>query len=239
MRSYTFVLVLLLISANARAIEPITVMVILDNNVPLIAKTRALDEINEMMVNTGLLGPGYAFIDADPNSNYTVNCGTGDHLYFIDCAQSSYYVAQGNINADLVIVVAPVVQHPEEPRTICGGVEEEGLLNLEHEFLINRMNYEHSWATVSNACFGLEKVFPASHEVGHLLYIEHEDFDDEYNKPVRHNHAATDEDKGTAVATKGDCRPQWTACNEWENRLSAKGAVFTGGGSAGDSDRAP
>lgn len=129
-------------------------------------------------------------------------------------------------DADIVIHVVPVVN-----ATVC-GVAPQQMFNRPQ---ISANNRPFGYMAVGVSCNIPGTFFTVSHEVAHLLSIEHRIGDDERDMPVKHNHAYTFPNSALKYMTAGgqsaDCGV--VGCSIMVNQLSDPTGSFPNGASLG------
>lgn len=216
---------LILISAQSIAIEPIKVLV---SRTTGVANTQALNmllQINSLMQKSNF--SGLQFVNASsPSYVGSTSCLGSNYAALLQCAEDTLDDARDQFNADIVIMLVPTLGS-----TTCGAVPDE-MINA---FYILPSNRHLAYAVVSNQCMLTNGLFPASHEILHLLSIEHKRSDPYTNRPAgaADNHAATNGTYATAGARPVDCLPN--GCTKFENIMSATDEKFSNGFSAGNS----
>jgi len=223
-----FLPILIVLSLDSHAIEPIKVLLaktssstVSPNDVRLM-----LSQLNGTMSMSGLASNDFhsaSFSNNNPEVHDVICPGT-DSVALNLCARSKLSGKRNEVNADIVLMMAPTVVG-------CGGTL-PGMINAP---TIGQDNQNLAYAVVSKACFiaATRGQQVASHEVSHLLSIEHHDGDQHSTLPVlwTANHAAEDFDDFTVGAGAGDCL--WC---DWHNWFSQDGRKFPDNGDAGDSD---
>ena len=223
--------VLVLLSQSSHAIEPIKVLLAKTSTTVSDSVVRsALIQMNTTMGNSGL--GSFDFVAADlegtvPVVDIAFSCNQSVPADQLSCLKSVLEGRRNAVNADIVVAVAPLVGG------LCGSVNEgminPGTIDIFYEFLGYAVLKQNCITEPSNG----QRI--ASHEVGHLLYLEHHDDDPATNLPAgfSHNHAEEDFDDHTVMGDpKDDCIDKDVNCNG-HDFFSETGRTFPDGGSAG------
>jgi hypothetical protein len=134
------------------------------------------------MVNSGL--PQYQFENAGdhmgaPGLVISSVCNSTDHNLMLNCAILLHSFDRDSYDADIALMVAPQLSG-----FVCGAAD-PGAFNRP---TISKNNHAFAFAAVALSC-NLGNFFTASHEVLHLMNIEHRFGDIQVNTPVSYNHA--------------------------------------------------
>lgn len=182
---------------TASAQSKITVLLLTGSGVSPSTALSAIPQLNALMVNSGL--NSYVFENAGvnyaaPNLTIPSMCIGTDPEALVSCAMAQHLDDRDNYDADIVLLVVPSISVAK-----CGGVS-NSMINAND---ISNSNQHLAYAAVGAACAW--PGFLASHEVLHLLSIEHKNGDPELNKPVRDNHGWAQSGQATAGASPADC----------------------------------
>ena len=209
-------------SLPASAIQPIKVLLARTSGVTNSDAREMLEQINNLLDNSdlGALG-GFesASMSLGVPEVFETNCGSSDLLTLTQCAQTNLSNLRNEKNADIVLLMVS-----QDIANDCGGVPPE-MINA---FTVSQLNEGLAFAVIERNCFNeqFNNQVVASHEVGHLLAIEHVDGDQAENLPALAdaNHAYENIfNNATAVASPGDCFPNCT----WHNFFSDKDKDFS------------
>ncbi|MDJ0709586.1 MAG: hypothetical protein QNJ14_04305 [Woeseiaceae bacterium] len=241
MKKMTLVIILLSLSlaaGRASAVESIKVLVVRGPGVNAVTALGRLNELNELMSLSGLAS--YDFENAGdhvgaPGLTQPSTCSMTTANALIACLMYDdpdpdvfdIPAARTLYDADIVLMVVPFVS-----AATC-GVTPSGMTNLPS---ITPNNRQYGYAAVGLACNVPGTFYTASHEILHLLSIEHKLFDPELDDPVRDNHAYTSIRQATAAAAPGDCLPN--PCNSAVNQMSDPNDEFPNGNDMGSSTHA-
>ncbi len=199
-------------STPVLAVESIKVLVVRGPGVTTAAALNYLLELNLLMENSGL--GEYEFENAGDHLGYTdlyepSVCASNNPQALLACLALDQWENRNLYDADIVLLVTPIIS-----ATNCGAVVEGGI----NRPSIGPENALYGWAAIGITC--IYNVPIASHEVLHLLNIEHRFGDPELDDPVRFNHAyATSAGQATAGAEPGDC-VVGGECSNWINEMS-------------------
>jgi hypothetical protein len=197
-----------------------------------------LSQINTTFDNSGL-GDG-AFVSAKFDllgqpEVFTVDCGQTIAEDLLSCVRTKLRDQRNQYAADIVLVLVPFLDLSSIGDEACGAVM-EGMVNA---YTISDVNRHLAYAAVETTCFAImpDGLKVASHEVGHLLSIEHKADTAELlpvviSGSVEDNHAAVVGQQATVTAASYDC--VGFTCN-YSDFFSEAGKNFSGGSSAGDS----
>ena len=210
-----------LLASDVRALESIQVMVAKTPGVTNADALGTLLELNELMNKSDL--SGRLFLNANgglPIAVYDTNCTDTDVEELINCIQDDLGDTRDDLEADIVLVTVAALNGAS-----CGGV----LPAVINRPSISPGNRRFGYAVVTRSC--ALSAPTASHEVLHLLSIEHKRSDPTslISVPVRNNHAATAHQYATAGASPYDCTGTFTGCTIWENIMSEAGNYFSPG----------
>jgi hypothetical protein len=188
-------------------------------------------QMNTTMGNSGL--GSRDFVSADsflgiPVVDFVPSCSYTDPVNLLDCLEDALETRRNSVNADIVVAVVPVVG------TLCGAVP-PGMINAPN---VSSSNERLAYAVLKQSCITApsNNMKIASHEVGHLLSLEHHDSDPATSLPlgIPHNHAEEDFDDHTVMGSpEDDCISTSINCNG-HDFLSEVGRTFPDGGSAGN-----
>lgn len=228
-------ILMLLVSAQVNAmsrlppiIEPIKVLFAKTAGVSDAQALSMLDQINDLMQESNL--SSRQFVNANtPSFVKLASTYIGsNYLKLLGCAEDKLEATRNQHNADIVLMLVSTLGS-----TTCGGTP-PGLVNT---FFVLSSQRQFGYAVVSNQCMLTNGLYPASHEVLHLLYAEHKLNDKHTNRPLgaRDNHAATQRNFATAGATFSDCKPNYSTCSKFQNFMSEDGKKFSNGLPAGNS----
>jgi hypothetical protein len=212
------------VPAKAQIGSPIQVLIARTQNVSEQHALSMLAQINQLMDKSGLANRQFEVAGSAPNYVAPTLCPGRNHSALLACAKVELEEERNLKNADIVIMLTaaldPIIGTLDP---ICGAVP-TGMINNP---LIIRANHGLGYAVVANNCMQATGLFPASHEVLHLLYIEHKGGDPfpEFPALAEDNHAATSQVYATAGAVPTDCNPDWT-CSNFKNKMSAAGEFF-------------
>jgi hypothetical protein len=230
--SFTFA-TLVSLPLSSIAAEPIKVL--LSRTSTSISETTVrgtLIQMNTTMSNSGL--GSLDFVSADtiggvPVVDFVPLCSATDEILLLDCLQDALETRRNSVSADIVVTVAPTVG------SLCGATP-PGMIDA---FTISGDNGHLAYAVLKNSCLisPSNNMKIASHEIGHLLSLEHHD-DDHFPllpQGISDNHAEEDFDDHTVMGSpKDDCISTSINCNG-HDFFSEVGRTFPDGGSAGNS----
>lgn len=217
-----------LLASLVHAEQSIDVLVVKAPGVTSIQALGALQEINLLMDNSGLNGYDFANALGSGSVLPANECVGSVHTFLLACAMALGFERDA-VNADIVILVVPSLA-PTGPYPVCGAVPDL-MINLPW---ITRWNHPLGFAVVATQCSIPGNFQLASHEVLHLLSIEHQDGDSDIDDPVRDNHGIALTTAATAGASPGDCSSG--NCTVAVNRMSSPdGSNLPDGGPGGNS----
>lgn len=226
------VAVVVFVSISAASAEPIRVLLARTSTSVSEAVVRStLLQMNSTMGNSSL--GSLDFVAADTLLGVPVvdfiSCGSSDPVSLLTCLQSGLTSRRNAVNADIVVVVAPLVG------VLCGAVP-PSMINAP---LVAVWNQYLAYAVLKQDCITApsNNMKVASHEVGHLLSLEHHDSDPLTDLPLgfSDNHAEEDFDDHTVMGSPvDDCISPFVSCNG-HDFFSQDGRQFPDGGSAGNS----
>ncbi len=220
--------------AQAASAEPIKVLLARTStsvNVSVVRST--LLQMNTTMSNSGLGSLDFVSASStfgNPDVEFVTGCTSTNPVTLLNCIRNKLKTQRDTVNADVVVTVVPSL-------SLCGSVMPQ-MINANY---ISDDNQHLAYAVLKLSCITApsNNMKVASHEVGHLLSLEHHDNDPEPNKPAGYpaNHAEEDFDDHTVMGSPtDDCLIPSIACNG-HDFLSAVGATFPDGGSAGNSSQ--
>ena len=164
-----------------------------------------LDQINELVEESDLDHLG-DFVSVHNNQVYpaveVVSCSSTNPVTLVDCARNSLSAMRNSVSADIVLLMVY-----QDIAGDCGGVDPD-MINRP---TISQANQDLAYVVVEKGCFNqaYNSQVVASHEVGHVLSIEHEEGDPAIDLPAGGgptNHAYDNiYDNATEVASAGDC----------------------------------
>lgn len=181
-----------------------------------------LDQIDDLATNSGVSGLG-GFTPAEVTLGvpkvHVVNCTSTNGATLVNCARNNLSAKRNAVSADIVLLMVS-----QDIANDCGSVD-PAMINRP---TVSQLNEHLGYAVIEKACFFLKTngQVVASHEVGHLLSIEHVDGDQSGSLPLLAdaNHAMENVfNNATAVASVGDCFPSCT----WHNFFSDKDKDFS------------
>lgn len=205
--------------ASSQAAQPIEVLVARGSGASSGLALSIVDELNDIAENSELLG--MQFVNANTATSVeSAPCSGTNTTLLLECAKTHLESIRRQHAADIVVMLVPTLGS-----ATCGAVPLE-MINV---FFVGKGHRDKGYAVVSSECVIATGLYPASHEVGHLLSVEHKQDDPHDDRPngIGSNHAATSGTYATAVAVTDDCTPN--PCSQWENVLSEDGEFFSGG----------
>lgn len=114
-----------------------------------------------------------------PTSGATITfCTSSDPVDFLDCVETDLSGVRDSVSADVVIAV-------HHNLNVCGKINSQWMFIP--FFSPSTIHDDIAYAAIKLACFNADQDV-AGHEFGHLLSLEHPDFDIWPNTPVSMNH---------------------------------------------------
>ena len=217
-QSVFFGILFALLAGKAIAHDHIAVLIARGAGVSQSAALSALAQLQSTNNGSGLTSLVYENAgDHLGYSNLTVtsSCSGNSPTQLVACAKADLAEDRDIYDADVVILVVPSISG-----VVCGSVL-PGMINADD---ISDANSELAYAATALSCAW--PGFVASHEMLHLLSIEHDSGDSELNKPVRDNHAHTHGSLATVGASPGDCYGGTGACSVVYNMMSDPNSTF-------------
>lgn len=223
-----FCALILPICATAQTVEPIKVLLARTAGVSNSLVRSTLSQANTTMFNSGLGFNHFqsASFIGSLEEVFEVTCPTSNFTILFLCLSTQLGDDRNTNNADIVLVVVTNLAD-------CGFAA-PGMINRP---TISVSNSHLAYAVVRADCLTAPpaQIKAASHEIGHLLSLEHREGDPATSLPIGYpaNHAAEDFDDLTVGGSpSGDCPIFPCDINDF---FSEDGKTFPDGGAAGNS----
>lgn len=226
MRKLLLAVVIVLLSleiSEVDAAEPILVLVARGPGVSSSAALSVLTQINQLTDQSELGDRNFQNAGdhmGAPLKTVTSSCSNSNATLLLACVMNDdpnvFDVPDERdaFDADIVIFVVTSVN-----TAVC-GITPADMINLP---IISPINRPLGYAAVGLTCNVPGTFFAASHEVLHLLSIEHKNGDGDLDDPERDNHAFSAVNQVTAGGAPSDCVPD---CNSALNKMSSPNDTF-------------